>query len=72
MLEYMEYTPPVAAFCTDAVTIAELRHVDEVVWWIGRDPRNGRRSVTPTPYRTAEATYLSTQGLSPLASRIDG
>jgi 8-oxo-dGTP diphosphatase len=44
----LEYTPLAAAFCTDAFTIAELRHVYEVVWGVELDPRNFHRKVTST------------------------
>ncbi len=44
----LEYTPLAAAFCTDTFTIAELRHVYEVVWGVELDPRNFHRKVTST------------------------
>ena len=44
----LEYTPLAAAFCGDAFTIAELRHVYEVVWGVELDPRNFHRKVTST------------------------
>lgn len=44
----LEYTPLAAAFCADPFTIAELRHVYEVVWGAELDPRNFHRKVTST------------------------
>jgi 8-oxo-dGTP diphosphatase len=44
----LEYTPLAAAFCSDPFTIAELRHVYEVVWGVELDPRNFHRKVTST------------------------
>jgi 8-oxo-dGTP diphosphatase len=44
----LEYTSLAAAFCADAFTIAELRHVYEVVWGVELDPRNFHRKVTST------------------------
>ena len=44
----LEYTPLAAAFCGDRFTIAELRHVYEVVWGVELDPRNFHRKVTST------------------------
>lgn len=44
----LEYTPLAAAFCADTFTIAELRHVYEVVWGVELDPRNFHRKVTST------------------------
>lgn len=45
----LEYSPLAAAFCGDEFTIAELRHVYEVVWGTSLDPRNFHRKVTSTP-----------------------
>ncbi len=42
----LEYTPLATAFCADEFTVAELRHVYEVVWGIQLDPRNFHRKVT--------------------------
>ena len=44
----LEYTPLAGAFCTGTFTIAELRHVYEVVWGVDLDPRNFHRKVTST------------------------
>jgi 8-oxo-dGTP diphosphatase len=44
----LEYTPLASAFCTGTFTIAELRHVYEVVWGVELDPRNFHRKVTST------------------------
>ena len=45
----LEYSPLATAFCGDEFTIAELRHVYEVVWGTTLDPRNFHRKVTSTP-----------------------
>ena len=45
----LEYSPLAAAFCGEEFTIAELRHVYEVVWDTTLDPRNFHRKVTSTP-----------------------
>lgn len=45
----LEYTPLAAALCGEEFTIAELRHVYEVVWDTTLDPRNFHRKVTSTP-----------------------
>jgi 8-oxo-dGTP diphosphatase len=45
----LEYTPLGAAFCPQEFTIAELRHVYEVVWGKLLDPRNFHRKATGTP-----------------------
>ena len=45
----LEYSPLAAAFCGEEFTIAELRHVYEVVWGTSLDPRNFHRKVTSTP-----------------------
>ena len=45
----LEYSPLATAFCADEFTVAELRHVYEVVWGIGLDPRNFHRKVTGSP-----------------------
>lgn len=55
----LEYTPLAAAFCGNEFTIAELRHVYEVVWGTTLDPRNFHRKVTSTD-GFVEATGRST------------
>jgi 8-oxo-dGTP diphosphatase len=45
----LEYSPLAAAFCADEFTVAELRHVYEVVWGTELDPRNFHRKVTGLP-----------------------
>jgi 8-oxo-dGTP diphosphatase len=42
----LEYSPLATAFCADEFTVAELRHVYEVVWGSELDPRNFHRKVT--------------------------
>ena len=42
----LEYSPLATAFCADEFTVAELRHVYEVVWGTRLDPRNFHRKVT--------------------------
>jgi 8-oxo-dGTP diphosphatase len=45
----LEYSPLATAFCADEFTVAELRHVYEVVWGHRLDPRNFHRKVTGSP-----------------------
>jgi 8-oxo-dGTP diphosphatase len=45
----LEYSPLATAFCADEFTVAELRHVYEVVWGADLDPRNFHRKVTGSP-----------------------
>jgi 8-oxo-dGTP diphosphatase len=45
----LEYSPLATAFCADELTVAELRHVYEVVWGVALDPRNFHRKVTGSP-----------------------
>jgi 8-oxo-dGTP diphosphatase len=45
----LEYTPLATAFVEDHFTVAELRHVYEVVWNTRLDPRNFHRKVTGSP-----------------------
>jgi 8-oxo-dGTP diphosphatase len=42
----LEYSPLATAFCRKEFTVAELRHVYEVVWGAELDPRNFHRKVT--------------------------
>ncbi len=44
----LEYSPLAASFCGNEFTVAELRHVYEVVWGAALDPRNFHRKVTST------------------------
>jgi 8-oxo-dGTP diphosphatase len=57
----LEYTPLAAAFCADTFTIAELRHVYEVVWGVELDPRNFHRKVTSTRGFVAPADGTTTR-----------
>lgn len=45
----LEYSPLATAFCAEEFTVAELRHVYEVVWGTPLDPRNFHRKVTGSP-----------------------
>src|SRR3954454_642183 len=45
----LEYTPLATAFVGGEFTVAELRHVYEVVWGTPLDPRNFHRKVTGSP-----------------------
>jgi 8-oxo-dGTP diphosphatase len=45
----LEYSPSATALCAAEFTVAELRHVYEVVWGARLDPRNFHRKVTGTP-----------------------
>ena len=45
----LEYSPLATAFCAEEFTVAELRHVYEVVWGTRLDPRNFHRKVTSSP-----------------------
>lgn len=44
----LEYTPLAGSFCPGTFTVAELRHVYQVVWGVVLDPRNFHRKVTST------------------------
>lgn len=57
----LEYAPLAAAFCADEFTVADLRHVYEIVWDTPLDPRNFHRKVTGTP-GFLEPTGRSTAG----------
>jgi 8-oxo-dGTP diphosphatase len=45
----LEYSPLATVFCRSDFTVAELRHVYEVVWGAALDPRNFHRKVTGSP-----------------------
>lgn len=45
----LEYTPLAGAFCPPEFTVAQLRHVYEIVWGATLDPRNFHRKATKTP-----------------------
>lgn len=45
----LEYTPLATAFCDEPFTVAELRHVYEVVWGQSLDASEFRRAVLSTP-----------------------
>jgi 8-oxo-dGTP diphosphatase len=45
----LEYTPLGTAFCPEPFTVAQLRHVYEVVWGTTLDPRNFHRKATGAP-----------------------
>jgi 8-oxo-dGTP diphosphatase len=45
----LEYSPLATAFCSEELTVAELRHVYEIVWGTELDPRNFHRKVTGSP-----------------------
>ncbi len=58
----LEYTTLAATFCRDEFTIADLRHVYELVWDVTIDPRNFHRKVLasegfvePTGEHTSQA-----------------
>lgn len=55
----LEYTPLGIAFCAPEFTIAEFRHVYEVVWGVPLDPRNFHRKITGAP-GLLQATGTST------------
>jgi 8-oxo-dGTP diphosphatase len=57
----LEYTPLAAAFCSPAFTIAELRHVYEVVWGDPIDARNFHRKVSTTAGFVTETSETSTR-----------
>jgi 8-oxo-dGTP diphosphatase len=44
----LEYTPLACSFCDEEFTIADLRHVYEVVWGTTLDPRNFHRKLSST------------------------
>jgi 8-oxo-dGTP diphosphatase len=57
----LEYTPLAAAFCSAEFTIAELRHVYEVVWGDPIDARNFHRKVSTTAGFVTETLATSTR-----------
>jgi 8-oxo-dGTP diphosphatase len=57
----LEYTSLGAAFCPPEFTVAELRHVYEIVWGQPLDPRNFHRKVTGMP-QFLESTGRMTSG----------
>lgn len=58
----LEYTSLAAAFCRDEFTVAELRHVYEIVWGTGLDPRNFHRKVTGAERFLVETGSVSSSG----------
>ena len=62
----LEYSPLATAFCAEEFTVAELRHVYEVVWGQRLDPRNFHRKVTGSPgFLAATGTYTRRNGGRP-------
>ncbi|HUB42356.1 MAG TPA: NUDIX domain-containing protein [Streptosporangiaceae bacterium] len=59
----LEYTPLGTAFCPREFTVAQLRHVYEIVWGSTLDPRNFHRKATSTP------GFLTPAGLATTGER---
>lgn len=56
----LEYTTAAAAFCREPFTIADLRHIYEVIWGFPLDPSNFRRKVTKAADFVVPTGELST------------
>jgi 8-oxo-dGTP diphosphatase len=62
----LEYTSLAAAFCPPEFTVAELRHIYEIVWDTPLDPRNFHRKATKTPgFLTPTANTTTRDGGRP-------
>jgi 8-oxo-dGTP diphosphatase len=62
----LEYSPLATAFCRPEFTVAELRHVYEVVWGVELDPRNFHRKVTSaTGFLLPTGTHTTRNGGRP-------
>jgi 8-oxo-dGTP diphosphatase len=58
----LEYYPLAAEFCPPEFTIAELRHVYELIWGTRLDPANFHRKVTKAEGFLKELTRTTTRG----------
>lgn len=58
----LEYTTLATTFCPPEFTIAEVRHVYEVVWGTTIDPRNFHRKIQATAGFVAPTGELKSQG----------
>lgn len=58
----LEYSTLATAFCPSAFTIAELRHVYDVVWQVALDPRNFHRKATASEGFLLETPDRTTRG----------
>lgn len=63
----LEYSPLAAAFCHSNFTVADLRHVYEIVWGTQLDSRNFHRKVTGTPGFLIPTGRTRTEGGRPAA-----
>ena len=63
----LEYSPLAAAFCPPEFTVADLRHVYEIVWATELDPRNFHRKVTGTPGFLVPSGRTRSEGGRPAA-----